>query len=169
MLSLLRLKMKRKPFLGYVIAKSADSFLIPVIINWKICPNPCEIKFPSTIFINKHIRGGDKQPRAPQMLFPGVCVLETRVISLRSGIPGGWLSGFPSSLCTGQHFLRVGEAWDAGAPGRLVSGPTGATSYEKTSPSDLETSLVVKILEQWPGRWSAWDQRLPPHPRGSPS
>lgn len=49
------LKTKRKPFLCCLVAKSADGFLISVIINWKMCPNLCERRFPRKIFINKHI------------------------------------------------------------------------------------------------------------------
>lgn len=143
--------MKRKPFLPCLLAKSDDRFLIPVIINWKICPNHCERKFPRKIFINKHIVDMEINSSVHPRCF--VCCLFFKnmhdVICIWTFLVA-LLSCLLFSLSKGQHFLHVGE--ERGESG-AVSRPTGADS----------TRLAPLDLSQPPGE----DSRAVPYGRVS--
>lgn len=67
-----------------------------------------------------------------------------------SGIFGAWPPWFSVFSLHGSAFPPRGRGMGCGGtgPSMAVSGHTGAGSYEKMSPSDLETNLLVKIPEQ---------------------
>lgn len=136
-------KNEGKHFLCCLVARSADSFLIPIIINWKISPNLCKRKFPSKIFISKHIVDmGINSLVHPKCLLCCLLFKNTQDFLWKLGIFGGWRSWFSVSL-HGSAFLPWERTWDLGLrdiwghalpKGRLVLG--------------LETQALVKIPEQ---------------------
>ena len=158
MLLLLWLKMKRKHFLCCLVARSADSFLIPIIINWKISPNLCKRKFPSKIFISKHIVDTEiNSPVHPKCLL--CCLLFKNTYNFLwswayfvAGTVGVLFFLSPGQHCfhgRGHGIQSHRDIWGHAPPTRrLVS-------------LGLETRLLVKIPEQWPQCWLICSQVLP--------
>lgn len=61
---------------------------------------------------------------------------------------GAWPSWFSVFFLHGISSTWERHGVGGTGPSRAVSGHTGTGSYEKLSPSDLETNLLVKIPEQ---------------------
>ena len=155
MLLLLWLKMKRKHFLCCLVARSADSFLIPIIINWKISPNLCKRKFPSKIFISKHI-----VDRGINSLVHPKCLLCCLLLKNTHDFLWSWAYLVAGTLgfvfpFHGSALLPWARTWDSEPRGHLGPCPT----YEEAgffrpwdqAPSEDSRTVTTMLTHLWPG------------------